>query len=57
MALIDIFYYPLEVVLTKIHADAGAVREYFNPFDCIQNIIQKDGLKGFYVGYSIKLLH
>jgi Mitochondrial carrier protein len=57
MALIDIFYYPLEVVITKIHADAGAVREYFNPLDCIQNIIQKDGLKGFYVGYSIKLLH
>ena len=54
---VDLMVYPLEILLTKLSADAGKVREYANPLDCLTKIVSQNGLKGLYVGFSIKLVH
>lgn len=50
----EIFFYPLELLMTKLISDCGAVRQYSSPIDLIVKIISKEGIKGFYKAFLIK---
>jgi solute carrier family 25 (adenine nucleotide translocator) protein 4/5/6/31 len=54
-----VFVYPLDFARTRLGADIGkseAERQFNGLFDCCKKIVQKDGIKGLYQGFSVSVL-
>lgn len=44
-------WYPIDIIKSKLQADSLANPRYKNSFDCARQILQAEGIGGFYRGF------
>lgn len=50
--------YPIDTIRTRMIMTSGTEDKYYkNARDCVQKMLQEEGVKGFYKGFMINALH